>query len=104
MNCVICKTGKTCPGYATVMLTRAGSTVIIKQVPADICDNCGEYYLSSDMTDRVLLWPKLPCVKGLKSSSLAGRHRLRQMHAKLDRSHTPAWKCGFGRSGVSMGG
>jgi len=54
MNCVICKTGKTCPGYATVMLSRSGSTVIIKQVPADICDNCGEYYLSSDMTDRVL--------------------------------------------------
>ena len=54
MNCVICKTGKTHPGYTTVMLNRSGSTIIIKKVPADICDNCGEYYLSSDMTDRVL--------------------------------------------------
>ena len=25
-----------------------------KNVPADVCDNCGEHYLSEEMTDRVL--------------------------------------------------
>ena len=27
---------------------------MIKGVPADVCDNCGEYYLSEKMTDTVL--------------------------------------------------
>jgi YgiT-type zinc finger domain-containing protein len=30
------------------------STVIFKKVPADICNNCGEYYLSEDITDQLL--------------------------------------------------
>jgi len=28
--------------------------VILKQVPADICQNCGEYYLSESVTAEVL--------------------------------------------------
>jgi hypothetical protein len=28
--------------------------VVIKNVPAEVCENCGEYYLSEEMTDRVL--------------------------------------------------
>jgi hypothetical protein len=28
--------------------------VILKGVPAEICENCGEYYLSDDMTGQVL--------------------------------------------------
>lgn len=34
--------------------TRAGTTAVIQQMPADLGDNCGEYYLSEEMTDRVL--------------------------------------------------
>jgi YgiT-type zinc finger domain-containing protein len=54
MNCVICKTGELQPGRATVTLQRSGTTVVIKEVPADICDNCGEYYLSDEMSARAL--------------------------------------------------
>ena len=54
MKCVICKTGETHPGQA-VTLNRGGATIIIKNVPAEVCDNCGEYYLSEEMTDRVLV-------------------------------------------------
>lgn len=54
MHCVICKHGETRPGEATVTLERAGATVVIKGVPALICDNCGEYYLDEAMTERVL--------------------------------------------------
>jgi hypothetical protein len=32
--------------------------VVIKGVPADVCENCGEYYLSEEMTDRVLAMAK----------------------------------------------
>jgi YgiT-type zinc finger domain-containing protein len=54
MHCVICKQGETRPGTATVTLERDGTTVVIKQVPAMVCDNCGEYYLGEAMTERVL--------------------------------------------------
>jgi len=35
-------------------LHRGNSIVVLKDVPADICDNCGEYYLSADVSTRVL--------------------------------------------------
>lgn len=54
MHCVICKQGETHPGKATVTLERGGATVVIKGVPAMICENCGEYYLDEAMTERVL--------------------------------------------------
>ena len=54
MKCVLCKQGETKPGKVTVTLQRGETTVIIKDVPADVCENCGEYYLSEDMTEKVL--------------------------------------------------
>lgn len=54
MNCVLCKHGQTRPGRGTVTLQRGETTVILKGVPAEICENCGEYYLSDDMTGQVL--------------------------------------------------
>ncbi|MBL1274698.1 MAG: type II toxin-antitoxin system MqsA family antitoxin [Ectothiorhodospiraceae bacterium] len=54
MQCVICKQGETRPGTATVTLERGTTMVVIKGVPADVCENCGEYYLSEEMTDRVM--------------------------------------------------
>ena len=52
MPCSICKTGKTRPGETVVVLQRAGATIVLKGVPADICDNCGEYYLEQDVASR----------------------------------------------------
>ncbi|MGH7812755.1 MAG: type II toxin-antitoxin system MqsA family antitoxin [Candidatus Binataceae bacterium] len=54
MNCVICKHGRTRPGTATVTLQRGESTLIVKGVPADLCDNCAEYYLSEAVTEKLL--------------------------------------------------
>ncbi|MGH9806526.1 MAG: type II toxin-antitoxin system MqsA family antitoxin [Terriglobia bacterium] len=45
MQCVICKTGETAPGVVTVTLTRGETIVLVKGTPAEICRNCGEYYL-----------------------------------------------------------
>lgn len=53
MNCVICKQGVTREGTATVTLERGRTTVVIKEVPAEVCENCGEYYLSEAVTERV---------------------------------------------------
>lgn len=54
MNCIVCKIGKTQAGLATVTVQRGDTTVILKQVPADVCENCGEYYLSSEVAAQVL--------------------------------------------------
>lgn len=53
MNCVICKRGQTGPGYTTVTAQRGECTVIIRSVPADVCANCGEYYLAEAIAQRV---------------------------------------------------
>lgn len=53
MKCIICK-HETQPGLVTITLERGESVVIIKKVPAEICSNCGEYYLSSAIAEQVL--------------------------------------------------
>ena len=54
MECVICKNGTTEEGKATVTLELEGSIIAIKEVPAQICNNCGEYYLDQETTKEVL--------------------------------------------------
>lgn len=54
MKCVICKAGAVRKGNTTVTLERGGSLIIVKGVPADICDQCGEYYLSEAVTEKVM--------------------------------------------------
>ena len=54
MNCVVCKHGETRPGQVTVTLQRGDTTIILKQVPAEVCDNCGEHYLSDEVTAQVM--------------------------------------------------
>jgi YgiT-type zinc finger domain-containing protein len=54
MECVIYKKGQTQAGLATVTLQREDCIVILKQVPAEVCENCGEYYLSESVTEDVL--------------------------------------------------
>ncbi|MHB9112558.1 MAG: type II toxin-antitoxin system MqsA family antitoxin [Thermoleophilia bacterium] len=50
----MCKQGETHMGETTVTLQRGEATIIIKDVPAEICENCGEYYLSEEITEKVL--------------------------------------------------
>ncbi len=54
MTCVVCKTGEYKAGFTTVVLTKGDSAIIIKQVPAEICGQCGEYILSSEVTRKVM--------------------------------------------------
>jgi len=52
MNCTIFRHGSNDPGKATLL--RGDTTVVIKGVPADVRENCGEYYLAEEITRRVL--------------------------------------------------
>jgi YgiT-type zinc finger domain-containing protein len=54
MICNICKQAETVPGTTTVTLERDGLTLVIKEVPALVCPNCGEAYLEDATADRLL--------------------------------------------------
>lgn len=64
MKCVICKTGDLEDGAATVTLQRGETTVIIKEVPAQVCAQCGAYFLSEAMTEQVLTMAEGAVTKG----------------------------------------
>jgi len=53
MKCVICKQGEVAPGTATVTLRRGECILVFKDVPAEVCDNCAEYYLSEAITENL---------------------------------------------------
>jgi YgiT-type zinc finger domain-containing protein len=54
MKCVICQNGHTQPGNATIVLERGDVVLVFRRVPAQICDNCGEEYVSADINRAVL--------------------------------------------------
>ncbi len=54
MKCVVCKHGETVPGVVTVTLERSQTTLVIKDVPAQVCKNCGEAYLDEATTGTLL--------------------------------------------------
>jgi len=53
MKCSLCKSGETKPGKTTVTLQRGDSVVVIRAVPAEICDDCGKYFLDEVPARRV---------------------------------------------------
>ncbi len=54
MKCMICKHGETVSGTTTITLERASSTVVFKDVPALVCNNCGEKYVDQKTTKSLL--------------------------------------------------
>jgi len=54
MKCAICRNGQTMEGHITVVLEREHSTLVFKNVPAQICENCGEEYLSESINQKLL--------------------------------------------------
>ena len=51
---MICKHGETKKGTTTVTLEKGSSTIVFKEVPAYICDNCGERYIDDSTTKELL--------------------------------------------------
>lgn len=54
MKCMICKHGETSDGFTTVTLEKNGATIVFQQVPALVCDNCGEKYVKGDIASDLL--------------------------------------------------
>ena len=54
MKCPICKHGETINGTASMTLERGETTLIFKNVPAQICNNCGEEFFNENITASIL--------------------------------------------------
>ncbi len=54
MKCVMCKYGETQQGTTTMTLERDATTVVFKNVPAEVCQTCGEAYLDTTTTKHLL--------------------------------------------------
>lgn len=54
MNCVICTGGETRPGKTTITLERGAATLVFKEVPAQVCENCGEAYVDREITEELM--------------------------------------------------
>lgn len=52
MNCMICK-AKLTKSRVNHILDNTGRIVIIKNVPANVCGQCGEYYVDNDTAMRL---------------------------------------------------
>ena len=53
-KCPICHTGELEPGQTTSTFTKGETTLVVKEVPALVCETCGEAYLASDVTKELL--------------------------------------------------
>ncbi len=49
MKCLACKHGTLHPGHTIVTVERGASVVVVRQVPAQICDTCGDDYLDAEV-------------------------------------------------------
>jgi len=58
MKCAICRNGNTEKGFTTVVLEQNQKTLVFKRVPANICNNCGEEYIPSEVNRRLLSYAR----------------------------------------------
>ena len=54
MKCLICKHGEVVDGVAVITLNPGTAILVVKDVPARVCRNCGEEYVTEEVTARLL--------------------------------------------------
>jgi len=63
---MICKHGETVEGFTTVTLEKNGATIVFQQVPALVCDNCGEKYVQGAVSSALLQQARKIIENGVK--------------------------------------
>ncbi len=66
MKCVVCRNGETTTGSGTVTLQRGETTLVVHNVPAQVCANCGEEYFDEDRTSALLVLAEDAARDGVK--------------------------------------
>ena len=66
MECMACRQGETRPGKTTVVLQRDGAAVVTNDVPALVCENCGEDYVDEQVAEGVLAAAEASACAGVR--------------------------------------
>ncbi len=66
MTCPICGQGETSRGTTTVTLERGELIFVAKDVPALVCENCGEEYVDEAATAQVLRMAEEAAASGVQ--------------------------------------
>ena len=53
MKCLICKVGETEPGRASIYFEDGGKGILVEDVPAHVCNACGEARLDAAVAENV---------------------------------------------------
>lgn len=54
MKCIVCHNGETRSGTTSVTFHNDEQTVVVNEVPAQVCENCGEAYVDEGVTEQLL--------------------------------------------------
>ena len=92
MTCVICKNGETVPGETIYTGMEGETIVVIKGVPANVCDNCGEAYISSETTAR--LFKTVNDSANANAEVVVMTYRERELNKMLAHEHAAAARGG----------
>lgn len=65
MSCPMCRNGTLEEGQTTVVLKRGEATRVFKNLPARLCDNCGEAFVSAEVNADLLRRAKLALERGV---------------------------------------
>jgi YgiT-type zinc finger domain-containing protein len=64
--CPICRCGYTRAGFASVTLERESTTLWFENVPAQVCDNCGEEFIDEPASANLLNTAEAAARDGVK--------------------------------------
>jgi YgiT-type zinc finger domain-containing protein len=53
MICLMCKSGETVPGTVTESFRKGATMVIVKDIPAQVCGQCGEPYFDGEVAKAI---------------------------------------------------
>jgi len=53
MICVLCRTGETKPGKTTETYEIGATVVVVRGIPAEVCQQCGETYTDEPTTRQL---------------------------------------------------
>lgn len=85
MRCPICRAGETAPGLRAVTLHVGDAVVVIRDVPGEVCDACGEGYSTPEVTARYRAIARAAAAGGVEVSLCryveADAERLDKVHA-----------------------
>ena len=53
MTCVACKSNSMKDGATTITVERGAMILVVRHVPAQVCEQCGEEYIAGEVQERL---------------------------------------------------